>query len=81
MRLRRFLPEVGVRCLALLAGCSEGEPLNFSRNASPFSPRAGWAGKWGRAPPPARGGGSWRRAGAPNPLRAISGLGTGKIRF
>lgn len=84
VRLRRFLPEVGVRCLALLARRPEGEPFNFSRTGSSSSPsRAGWAGRGsvGRAPPLARGGGSWRRAGAPNPLRAVSGLGTGKIRF
>lgn len=76
-----FLPEVGVWCVALRAGRSEGEPLNLCRNASQFPPRAGWAGKWGRAPPPARGGGSGRRAGAPSPRRAGSGSGTGKIRF
>lgn len=70
-RLRVF-PEVGVWCLAWLAGCRREEPLNFSRNASPSasvplrvgragSPRAG-AGRGGPAPRlPRPGGGHWGR--------------------
>lgn len=63
-RLRRFLPEVGVWCLALLARSPEGEPFNFSRNASPApASRAGWVGRGMRAAPrPPR-----RREGAGGP--------------
>lgn len=64
-RRLRVVPEVGVCCLAWLAGCRREEPLNFSRNASPSASvplRVGRSGSQrageGRpcAPPPAPGG-------------------------